>query len=70
MTNAMMTLSGLSNVGHRGLTLSWFEVSKQAVAEASWDLMQSQLLQTTLKLQKGDELFNKPNENSVLQFEI
>ena len=64
-----MTLSGLNHLGHRELTLSWFEVSKQAEAEAFWCLRQSQ---TTCKFkwQKGDELFNKSNENSVVQFEI
>ena len=67
-----MTLSGLNHLGHRELTLSWFEVSKQAETEPFWDHMQSQFLQTTCKFkwQKGDELFNKPDENSVLQFEI
>ena len=67
-----MTLSGLNHLGYRELTLGWFEVSKQAEAEAFWYLMQSQFLQTTCKSkwQKGDELFNKPNENSVVQFEI
>ena len=55
-----------------GLTLSWFEVSKQAEAKAFWYLMQSQFLQTMCKFkwQKDDDLFNKPNENSVFQFEI
>ena len=34
-----MTLSGLNHLGHRESTLSWFEVSKQAEAEAFWDLI-------------------------------
>ena len=40
-----MTLSGLNHLGHQELTLSWFEVSKQAEAKAFWYLMKSQFLQ-------------------------